>query len=291
MCLLAFAIAPNGEKPFVLASNRDEFFARPTQALHSWPSAQGPLIHAGRDEQDGGTWLGVNEHGRVAMLTNVRSGMPVPGAKSRGELTTGWLAGTHTAQEWFEQLVPSDYGGFNLIMGDLFDQTWFWCSNRDPADPHQPTATRLHVKALEPGVYGLSNAALDTPWQKTSALRDAVQSAVAGPKADVDLALHPGPLTEALASRWVDPNTPLPETGVSAQTELALASAFISIPSQNYGTRCSTVVQVGPSTCDGELHLQMDEWTHIPQALEAGEMASWSRSEHRRLESRLRATA
>ncbi len=291
MCLLAFAISEDPRRPFVMGSNRDEFFARPTLALHSWQSAEGTLIHAGRDEQDGGTWLGVNDHGRVAMLTNVRSGTLKSGRRSRGELTTAWLSGTPSIPQWLDELSPEDYGGFNLVFGDVFTQTWYWCSNRDPVDPHRSTATSLHIKQLEPGVYGLSNAALDTPWPKTTALRDALRASIAQLAADADLASHPGLLTSALASRRADVAAPLPETGVSRQVESDLASAFISIPSQGYGTRCSTVVQVFSKPNGGRLHLQMDEWTHPPCPTEAHGLASWDNSQHRRLARTLREDA
>ncbi|GAA6141059.1 NRDE family protein [Hydrogenophaga sp. 5NK40-0174] len=286
MCLLAFAIASDTLRPFVMASNRDEFFARPTQGLHTWSTASGVRIHAGRDEKDGGTWLGVNDHGRIAMLTNVRSGLPEQGQRSRGELTTGWLSGEITATQWLNEIEPANYGGFNLVIGDVFTQNWFWCSNRSPADPHQPATTELHVQALRPGTYGLSNAALDTPWPKTATLRNALRSAVAENRDD--LASQPGPLTDALASRYVDPYEPLPQTGVSPEAERALASAFISIPTQGYGTRCSTVVQVTGSAQHGTLQLQMDEWTHPPSPETAAETASWANSEHRQLKQVLR---
>jgi hypothetical protein len=79
MCLIAFAIDTDPALPLLLAANRDEFFERPTEPMHRWSLPDGTAVVAGRDLRDGGTWLGVSEAGRVAMLTNVRSAHPGPG--------------------------------------------------------------------------------------------------------------------------------------------------------------------------------------------------------------------
>ena len=86
MCLIAFAIGAKPNIPLLIASNRDEFYDRPTEPLHRWILPNGMAVTGGRDLRDGGTWLGLSDGGRVAMLTNVRSVHMAPAARSRGAL-------------------------------------------------------------------------------------------------------------------------------------------------------------------------------------------------------------
>ena len=124
MCLIAFAIDADPACPLLIAANRDEFFDRPTEPLHRWALPDGSFVMAGRDLRDGGTWLGVGENGRVAMLTNVRSAHPGPGRRSRGELPARWLQADIDAEDLFAGIDPAQYGGFNLIVGDFQSGVW-----------------------------------------------------------------------------------------------------------------------------------------------------------------------
>lgn len=267
MCLIAFAIGARPDTPLLLASNRDEFFDRPTQALHRWPDGSG--IWAGRDQRDGGTWLGIGENGRVALLTNVRSARNATGARSRGELATRWLQGHSSTDRFAASLDPSAYGGFNLVLGDLHASRWAWLCNRNPLAPHADTAAALHRQDLPPGLYGLSNAALDTPWPKTqrlkAALAQALQSVPAAlsvksaPSAGADAAWMT-PLENVLSDTRpaVDP----PPTGVPTDWERQLSSPFVQAPEQGYGTRSSLLMRVHASGAAHHVHLC--EWTHAP---------------------------
>lgn len=99
MCILICGI---GGRPFV-AANRDEAYARPFTAPRVW-MADTPFW-APRDEEEGGTWIGVNREGLVAAITN-RSTLPEsPGRASRGLLVTGALArgGLDRAAAWLEE--------------------------------------------------------------------------------------------------------------------------------------------------------------------------------------------
>ena len=88
MCLAAIAIGQSARFPWVLASNRDEFFDRASAPLAWWqPAGGGPAVLSGRDLSAGGTWLGLNAQGKLALVTNVREpGRVLPGAPSRGDL-------------------------------------------------------------------------------------------------------------------------------------------------------------------------------------------------------------
>ena len=161
MCLLIFAHRVWPGHPLVLAANRDEFYARETTASGFWP--QYPKVLAGRDLRAGGTWMGVTRQGRFAAITNYRD--PSAGAvaaRSRGELTLDFLTGSTTPSDYLNEVGKnaSQYAGFNLLLGDGKDM-WHY-SNRNEKTGHQASAP----EQLKPGVYGLSNASLNTPWPK-----------------------------------------------------------------------------------------------------------------------------
>jgi uncharacterized protein with NRDE domain len=222
MCLILLAYRQHRDYPLILAANRDEFYARPTQALQAWSDA--PHILAGRDLQAGGTWLGVSESGRLAALTNYRGayGTPNDPVHSRGELTAGFLQSKVCAQTYLTTLQhkAARYQGFNLL---LYDASGLWYfSNRSEAPAQQ----------LRPGVYGLSNHLLDTPWPKVTRGKQALRQALIAPSLDALLSL--------LQDRWQPPPEQLPDTGIEPQREQLLAPMFIA--GEQYGTRCSTAV-------------------------------------------------
>ena len=240
MCLIAFAIGASQRWPLVIASNRDEFLNRPTRPLEQWQTACGQDIISGRDLREGGTWLGMTPCGRVAFLTNVRDGEAKTAALSRGRLVTSWLESRSDASV-FASLLEKDkghYGSFNLVVGDMQRNAWTWITNRAVA-PGSP----WYSQSLPAGIYGLSNAALDTPWPKTLALKTALTAALS---TDLITGLldctAPSPLWTALGNRERAPFCALPQTGVSEAMEIGLSSAFVDIPEHGYGTRSSTVL-------------------------------------------------
>ncbi|WP_194789635.1 NRDE family protein [Pseudomonas sp. UFMG81] len=221
MCLIVFAWRPGHALPLIVAANRDEFYARPTQALTAWEDAPG--VHAGRDLEAGGTWLGVGPGGRFAALTNIRDpGQPL-GPRSRGELVAAYLRGELAVEAYLDEVASrsAQYSGFNLLVGD--GERLGYLHARAPAP-----------RLLEPGVYGLSNAGLDTPWPKLVKARCGLQALLAS--------ADPQRLLALLADAVPAADGELPETGVGMATERLLSSVFIA--SQNYGTRASTVLIV-----------------------------------------------
>ncbi|MDF2395362.1 NRDE family protein [Pseudomonas protegens] len=229
MCLIVFAWRPGHAQPLIVAANRDEFYARPSLPLGQWPES--PQIHAGRDLEAGGTWLGVGAHGRFAALTNIRNPHQPPARRSRGELVARFLAGDIALEDYLRDVVGRsvEYAGFNLLLG-TGDQLWHY------------NAQDLEPQLLKPGVYGLSNAGLDTPWPKLLKARAALQEVLHDPKPQALLALLSDPQTAPFAE--------LPDTGVGLATESLLSSVFIASPS--YGTRASTALIVN---ADGSRHL------------------------------------
>ncbi|MGS5087181.1 NRDE family protein [Hydrogenophaga sp. A37] len=259
MCLIAFAIDADPACPLLIAANRDEFFDRPTEPLHRWALPDGSFVLAGRDLRDGGTWLGVGESGRVAMLTNVRNAHPGPGRRSRGELPARWLQTHVDAEKFIAGIDPAAHGGFNLIVGDFHAGFWAWITNRDPARPHEDGSEKLHSQRLAPGIYGVSNAALDTPWPKTQRLKSAVGEALGAPSMQDQHRV----LREALADRITVAAQALPQTGVPTDIEQALSSPFVDMLGRGYGTRSSLIARVThPGDAGGPWQVRLDEWTH-----------------------------
>ena len=238
MCLIAFAINASPRWSLVVASNRDEFFNRPTLALSRWKTASGQEVISGRDLRAGGTWLGVTPSGRVGFLTNVRDPKLKPALLSRGELVTSWLGCSCTVDEYSAQLqtFSAAYDGFNLVLGDLQRNAWKWMTNRSAAP-----GSGWHAHALSAGVYGLSNASLDTPWPKTLELKRALSAALLQAHESGSLCR---PLWSALASQAQTQCAKLPGTSLFQFTEPTLSSAFVNIPPHAYGTRSSTVLVV-----------------------------------------------
>ncbi|MDM7943666.1 MAG: NRDE family protein [Hydrogenophaga sp.] len=262
MCLIAFALHADPARPLLIAANRDEFFDRPTAPLHRWKLHDGTEVVGGRDLRDGGTWLGLSPQGRLAMLTNVRQPLGGAARRSRGELVTRWLQGQLDADRFAAGIAPADYGGFNLVVGDFHARAWHWLGNRDPAVPHGSGADVLHRRALGDGLYGLSNASLDTPWPKTRQLKAALGEALRSPSDWLT------PLSRALTDSQPVPHEALPHTGVPDDWERALSSPFVRMADRAYGTRTSQVVSV--QALEQGFAVTVQEWTHDPARLAAG---------------------
>jgi uncharacterized protein with NRDE domain len=270
MCLIAFALNVSSRSPLVIAANRDESWDRPTLPLDTWTGASPRQIVSGRDLRAGGTWLGTTATGRVAFLTNVREGQAsadIATPNSRGELVTRWLEGDMDAAGFMACTDATVYGGFNLVLGDWQTGNWTWLSNRNlraPAGVALPDGG-WKFRALLPGIYGLSNGALDTPWPKTVALKSAMERAMAATDADTNAsAPNETLLWKALANRQRFRPAELPATGVPPALEEALSSAFVDIPEKAYGTRSSTLlVTHRESSCaaSGDVSVQMEERT------------------------------
>jgi uncharacterized protein with NRDE domain len=163
MCLLLAAWRMHPRFDLAVAANRDELHARPTLGAHRWTAPAGIL--AGRDLQAGGTWLGVDDRGRFAAVTNYHeTATTAQGQPSRGRLVADFLGSPLNAGEWLGALEPEagEYAGFNLLVAD--GSSLWYASNRG----------EVFARSLPPGLYGLSNHLLDTPWPKTVRARGAL---------------------------------------------------------------------------------------------------------------------
>jgi len=218
MCLITISYQQNHQYPFILIANRDEFYRRPSAPMQYWQDQ--PQLLAGRDLELQGTWLGITQAGRLAALTNYRSG---PSSNqvfpsSRGNLVTQALIDTYPLDN---QLT---YAPFNLFYAD--SQGLHYTNNHQ-----RPIVDTL----LVPGTYGLCNAALDTPWPKLVQAKEQLAQIASQPNITMD------DLKTLMSDTQTASENELPNTGISTQWERALSSQFIQIKAQ-YGTRAKTII-------------------------------------------------
>jgi uncharacterized protein with NRDE domain len=220
MCLILVAFKVDAEYPLLVAGNRDEFHARPTHIAEWWSDDRDVL--AGRDLQGGGTWLGLQRSGRFAAITNYRDAQPSrAGKRSRGHLVSEFLQYKVQPMDYLQSVDGSRYAGFNLLVFD--GETLASLSNRNGA-----------ARELPAGVYGLSNAVLDTPWEKVERSKTLLHKLLA------DDAVNETSLLRLLADRSKGPAHEVTSEHLPFATAHAITAPFIVLP--EYGTRCSTVV-------------------------------------------------
>ena len=220
MCLVLVAWQTLDDWPLVVAGNRDEFHARPTEPLHWWPDQ--PDVLAGRDLKAGGTWLALGRNGRFATVTNYRDAVPPKaGRRSRGKLVTDFVEGRSAPIDYVESIDRDAYSGFNLFVSD--GETLAFANNRDGAP-----------RLLDPGIYGLANASLDAPWHKTLVSKARLRELLDGGTVNSSLLLR------MLDDRVLGPADDVSTDGLEFRRAHAMTAPFIVQP--DYGTRSSTVV-------------------------------------------------
>lgn len=232
MCLIIFAHQVAPDYPLLVAANRDEFYARPTRSSGFWE--EHPNLLAGKDLELGGTWMGLSRSGRFAAVTNYRDpGKTKPAPYSRGDLPLHFLTGQKQPQAYLEDLRSraDDYAGFNLLVGDR--QSLWYLTNSTQEPPQQ----------LQPGIYGLSNARLDTPWPKVTLGKTKLQQVI-----DKGKVSHGSLAKLVSASQPADART-LSELGQDSEMEQVLSAQFITTP--KYGTRATTTLW---TTAEGNAH-------------------------------------
>jgi uncharacterized protein with NRDE domain len=232
MCLIALAWQAHPHYRLVVGANRDEFHDRPATALGWWSDR--PAVLGGRDLQAGGSWLAIGRTGRLAMVTNYREDLkPQAGVRSRGDLVAGFVTGSGTPEQFAQTLEGGSYAGFSLLAASFAPSgdSLAYVSNRgDPA------------RTLVPGIYGLSNASLDTPWPKVLRSKARLATLLEDPVVD------PAALLELLADREPGSDDDIADViadDLPPQALRAIAAPFVAMP--EYGTRCSTVVLVETS--------------------------------------------
>ena len=246
MCLIVLAVKQHPGFPLILAANRDEFHARPTQAAHWWPDR--PSVLGGRDLQAGGTWLAVSKRGRLATVTNFRDAKPPEaGQRSRGLLVTDFLDRDESPGAYLDGIREDAYAGFNLIVAAATDVAYL--SNREDGR-----------RRLGTGVYGLSNALLDGPWDKVERSKQKLAELI-----ERDNVNAPA-LMRLMDDRDKGPVDEVERGRLDFDTAHAITAPFIVMP--GYGTRCTTVVLV-----DNKHRWQVMERRFDPHGDSTGESA------------------
>lgn len=225
MCLILFAYRQHPQYPLIMAANRDEFYNRASLPAGFWEDCPGVL--AGRDLEQGGSWMGVSRKGKIAAVTNYRDPLSHnPQAKSRGSLVSGYLCEDGDAFRYMEKLHPQAdrYNGFNLLVGDR--EALYYYSNR-----------QQQIYPVPAGIHGLSNHLLNTPWPKVILGKSRLAEIIRQPESEWENAVW-----QLLTDRTYPADSQLPATGVSLEWERALSSVFIVSP--DYGTRTNTLLLV-----------------------------------------------
>lgn len=224
MCLIVFANNVHPNYKLIFAANRDEFYNRPSEQADYW--IEHPDLLAGKDLQAGGTWFGITKQGKFAAITNYRDLKNHRNdAPSRGKLTLDFLINDISPEEYYKKLKPTiqEYNGFNLLFGHVDELFYF--SNKTES-----------LQKIQAGIYGISNAILDTAWPKVEKSKRKLKNLIEQKN------ITPSEILNLLDDTSVAKDEELPDTGVGLELERMLSPVFIK--SDKYGTRSSAVVTV-----------------------------------------------
>ncbi len=224
MCLIFLSLHNHPNYKLIVAANRDEFYNRKTASAHFWKDH--PTLLGGRDLEASGTWMGMTTSGRISMLTNYRDPQNInPNAPSRGQLVSDYLIGNISGDDYLKKISVhgKEYNGFNLINGSVDELHYY--SNYAKG-----------IQQIKSGLHGLSNHLLDTNWPKVERGKEKLKPILAQSKINSD------DLFDFLYDGKRAADITLPNTGLSLERERALSSMFIK--TDNYGSRCSTVILI-----------------------------------------------
>lgn len=251
MCLIGIIYNKHTDYKLVIAANRDEFYDRQTAHADFWKEY--PYLLAGKDLEQGGTWLGITKKGKFAALTNFRNpNNTLAGAPSRGLLVKNFLINDYSPTEYLEYLEKAgdEYNGFSILLYDLNEFCYF--SNKDEKSIE-----------FESGIFSLSNGSINDKWPKMKEIEKNLN--VLTDERNIS-----NKLFKILMNDKPFPENQLPNTNIALEWEKVLSSIFVK--SQNYGTRCSTVI-----TIDYQNNIHFFEKTHLKRGI-------WSQTVHHEIE-------
>ncbi len=221
MCTLTLAWQVFAGAPVVAAANRDERPDRPSNApaLRDWEVR----VIAPQDLEADGTWIGYNEHGVFAAITNRWDGEGLAAERSRGLLVRDALRHetAEDAARFVERDVASrEYAGFNLVVAD------------DAAAVYLEWNGRLDVRTLDPGVHVVVNVGADGRYAVPAERPDQGEQQASNAAA-VRTALQPEPGETARA--WLD----------RAADVVADHEYGVCVHGDGFGTRSSSLILLG----------------------------------------------
>lgn len=227
MCLIAFAYKDHHRYDLIFAANRDEFYGRPTKAAAFWKEY--PEILAGRDLEAGGTWMGVTKNGSLAAITNYRDpSIRKEDSPSRGHLVLDYLKDPKKPEQYLDEVDQKAdmYNGFSIFAGSVGGLMFYSNQQR----------SKISVK---PGIHGLSNHLLDTPWPKVVRAKEQLQNIISeGNFSEEDV-------FSLLQDETRPADHRLPDTGIPKEIEKQVSPIFIR--GEEYGTRSSTLLLIDKS--------------------------------------------
>lgn len=243
MCIIFFKFDPRPASKnayrLILAANRDEFYNRPSKAADFWGASN--EILSGLDLElgkEGGSWLGISKRGKLAAITNYMEGRPNPDAQGRGFLVSHYLMDKDQDSYSYLKKVSSEghlYNGFNLITAEFKAKQDIVCyyGNRGSPEPIR----------LNPGIYGLSNSLLDTPWKKLLKGKQHFTSVVSDQTLSCDGLVQE--LLSVLNNEELNTPDPIQETqGDGYSKSMIQALSAVCVRSPHYGTRTNTIILI-----------------------------------------------
>ncbi|XP_013414756.1 transport and Golgi organization 2 homolog [Lingula anatina] len=255
MCILFLYINPSSSGQgydIILASNRDEFFNRPTKLADFWDDA--PDCIGGIDLMPGrgsGTWLGLSKAGKIGILLNILQKDLDPQAKGRGYIVRDFIKGNVSSQEHLA-MVQKDtkmvaYNQFNIILLEKRDNgkccKVMLYDNVRGCDPEE----------IGPGFLAAGNSTIDQPWKKVEAGKKKFQSIVSE---NNSLSCKDQLMKELMALLNDEtrnfPDPILEKQGAHYSTEVLeqRSAIYVKIPSMDYGTRTNTIILIdGQGNC------------------------------------------
>lgn len=222
-----------------MAANRDEFYNRPSKAAEFWGTNSDIL--SGLDLEygkEGGSWLGISKRGKMAAITNYMEGRQNPDAHGRGFLVSNYLMDKDVDSYSYLKKVSTDshlYNGFNLITAEFRAKQDIVCyyGNRGSTEPIR----------LNPGIYGLSNSLLDTPWRKLQQGKRQFTSIVNDQSLSCDGLVQE--LLNVLNNEELNTPDPAQEgQGDGYSKSMIQALSAVCVRSPHYGTRTNTVILI-----------------------------------------------
>ncbi|GCC28717.1 transport and Golgi organization protein 2 homolog isoform X1 [Chiloscyllium punctatum] len=256
MCIIFFQFKPHSASAyrFILAANRDEYYSRPTKPADFWENDCNILSGLDMEKgKEGGTWLGISKKGKFAALTNYLQPINSLNALGRGYLVADFLTEEADGLTYLKKVSSEGhlYNGFNLITAEFNNtkgDTMCYYGNKSGQEP----------KTLEPGIYGLSNSLLETPWKKL----------VYGKKLFTDTVkqcneLSQESLVEELINMLNNEEFQLPAPDIEEQGQdfirpMLKEISALFVRTSSYGTRTNTVILV-----DAKGHVTFTERTML----------------------------
>ncbi len=170
--------------------------------------------------------MGISRTGKFSAVTNYRDpSITREDPPSRGKLTLDFLRNQTDPLSYLQQLdrKADNYQGFNLLTGDI--NTLGYYSNQEGI-----------VRSISPGIYGLSNHLLNTPWPKVQRSKSKLRHILNKQK------ISTVALFDLLRDDIKAPEDQLPDTGIPKEIEKEISPIFIK--GEEYGTRCSTILLI-----------------------------------------------